>query len=412
VKRKQNDASYFENLVVKVDSLNKTEALLLKYEPNEIVKFHKEHNSLSFIGKVIATPLNVQKINYLAKEKICINISTNYCTQTGPGDSGTIYTGTHIATSDCWDKTQQFTISNNVCIDDGSNGNLSWADDGSGIGTQGGTGGSYGDGNFDISPINYPCGDSVHNCDVYARQLATRLGVDSSYLLGLPETTLNKLEEIATLKEDLSAVIDSPNFDALNDSWLKVLRELAKLVEYTKNVRKDLYDALTLELDYNLKHTLNKVAKQLYPFRNTIDEGEKQQEFKYNGKNGVAILLFEFANGAGIDKRPFPFDYDITQQMLAGNVPNDIKNDFLKKLNDENLTFDQFLQRTTPLPGGYSFSPDHTGVIDSFNKHVNANWVQFFIGGASAKYYPSTDPGFIIVELTNGTQVENRYFYM
>jgi hypothetical protein len=136
VKRKQNDASYFENLVVKVDSLNKTEALLLKYEPNEIVKFHKEHNSLSFIGKVIATPLNVQKINYLAKEKICINISTNYCTQTGPGESGTIYTGTHIATSDCWDKTQQFTISNNVCIDDGSNGNLSWADDGSGIGTQ------------------------------------------------------------------------------------------------------------------------------------------------------------------------------------------------------------------------------------------------------------------------------------
>lgn len=402
VKRKQKDVSYFENLVVKVDSLNKTEALLLKYEPSEAVKFHKEHNSLSFIGKVIATPLSVKKINFLAREKICINISTTYCTQTGPGKSGTTYTGTHIANSDCWDKTQQFTISNNACFDDGSNGNLSWPVDGSGDGNKEGPGGGFGDGSFDISPINYPCGDPIHGCDVYARQLAPRLGVDSSLLLGLSQINLEKIEEIATAKEDLSAVIDSPNFDPLNDTWLKLLREFAKLVEFSKNISNDLYEEFTFTLDLNLKNTLNRVARQLDGSGYPASEIQREQEFMYDGKAGVAILLYEFANGLGKDKRSFSSDFDITKQMIAGNVQNDIKADFFKQLGSK--TFSQFISNmNNELDGGYAFSPGHTGVVDSFNKHVNANWVQFFVGGTRAKYYPSSDPGWIIVELTNET---------
>ncbi|WP_435253918.1 hypothetical protein [Tenacibaculum sp. A30] len=124
-------------------------------------------------------------------------------------------------------------------------------------------------------------------------------------------------------------------------------------------------------------------------------------------KKGVGYLLYEFANGEGKDERQFPFDYDMTQQMLAGNVPNDIKVDFFERLDKEGITYDQFLNRITPLSGGYSFSPDHAGIIDSINKHIDvvasANWVQFFIGGASVKYSPSSDPDWIIVELSNGT---------
>ncbi|MDG2194103.1 MAG: hypothetical protein P8K77_04495 [Polaribacter sp.] len=193
-------------------------------------------------------------------------------------------------------------------------------------------------------------------------------------------------------------------FDALNNPWLKVLREYAKRLEQIKNgISKNLYDALTKQLDHNLSVALTKTAFKLNSNADDTKEGNKEYWFKNDGKKGVGYLLYEFANGIGKDKRSFPFDYDMTQQMLAGNVPNDIKADFLKKLKDEGLSFNQFLLRTDPLLGGYSFSPDHTGVIDSFSKHVNANWVQFFIGGASAKYYPSTDPGWIIVELSNGT---------
>jgi len=215
--------------------------------------------------------------------------------------------------------------------------------------------------------------------------------------------TIKTIEVFRDL-ESFKTLVASPTFDALDNPWLKVLREYAKRLEQLKNVvSKNLYDALTKQLGHSLSVTLTKTAFKLYDRADDTKEGNKEYWFKNDGKKGIAYLLYEFANGTGKDQRDFPFDYDMTQQMLAGNVPNDIKADFLKKMEDEGLSFNQFLLRTDPLPGGYSFSPDHTGVIDSFSKHINANWVQFFIGGASAKYFPSTDPGWIIVELSNGT---------
>ena len=74
---------------------------MLKYEPSEIVKFHKEHNSLSFKGKVTAIPLNVNKINFLAKERVCREVTTTWCTRRGIGHSGEEYDEIHVANSDC-----------------------------------------------------------------------------------------------------------------------------------------------------------------------------------------------------------------------------------------------------------------------------------------------------------------------
>ena len=271
------------------------------------------------------------------------------------------------------------------------------------LSSEGGSGGSSGNGGSSTSPI-IPCLDIIHGCDKGTAELADRLGVDDSLLSDLPELALNKLEELATLNENLSFVIDSPSFDGLNDSWFKTLREFAKKLEQAKNIiSKNLYNALTFQLDSNLKNALNRVAKQLSVRANIIDEVKKEQEFMYSGKDGVAILLYEFANGTGKDKRDFPYNYDMTKQMIAGNVQNDIKADFLKVINNKGITFDQFIANGALEGGSYRFSPDHTGIVDSFNKHVNANWVQFFIGGASTKYSPSADPGFIIVELTNNT---------
>lgn len=203
---------------------------------------------------------------------------------------------------------------------------------------------------------------------------------------------------------DFDKLIKSPDFDPLNNPWLKALREYAKRLEQLKDkISESLWDGLNQYLDDQLVKALNKTAFELYEKADTTKESNKQYEFETNGKNAVAILLYEFANGEGPDEREFPFNFNITQQMLAGNVANDIKSDFNNELLEENLTLEQFVANGEPLTSSYTFSPDHTGVTDSFNKHINANWVQFFVGGTSTTYYPSDEQGWIIVKMRNPT---------
>ncbi len=368
--------------------------------------YYEKNNQKYLRAKVSKTPykenledvLNILSTNLLAKE------SCQYETIITPRDCSKHGTFSYnpscinAQTGNYYDVSVEL-----VCVDDGAEGGGDYIDFGEPDDPSSGGSGGSSNGGGATSPI-IPCEDEIHGCDKIAKQIADRLSVDSSLLNNLPESTLNKLDEIATLKENLSVVIDSPSFAPLNDSWFKMLREFAKRLEQVKDIiSKDLYDALTVQLDHNLRNALNRVAKQLSVRANITDEIKKEQEFMYSGKDGVAILLYEFANGTGKDERTFSFDSDMTKQMLAGNVINDIKADFNEKIAKKGLTFDQFVANGIKEDGNYSFSPDHTWVVDSFNKHVNANWVQFFIGGANTKYYPSSDTGFIIVELTNST---------
>tara|TARA_B110000902_G_scaffold50106_1_gene57409 strand:+ start:101 stop:1795 length:1695 start_codon:yes stop_codon:yes gene_type:complete len=220
------------------------------------------------------------------------------------------------------------------------------------------------------------------------------------------ETKKLAFEGIGILKglDSFKTQIKSPFFNALEDSWLDALRKYAGRLEALKNKIPDiLWDNINLYLNRQLITALTKTAFKFNIDAGTTKESNKQHEFENDGKRSIGILLYEFANGTGKDERSFPFEYDMTQQMLAGNVPSDIKANFYDVLNKENLTFDQFVSNVNEIDGSYSFSPDHTSVVDSFEKHKNANWVQFFIGGASIKYYPSNEAGYIIVELTNGT---------
>ena len=204
--------------------------------------------------------------------------------------------------------------------------------------------------------------------------------------------------------EEFDTFLRQEQFDPLNSPWLERAREIAdKIFERLENAPEAIKERLVEAIDNSFVFALNKTALQLNPNANTNSESTKQNQFENNGRNGVGILLYEFANGLGEDIREFPFDFDMTQQMLAGNVPRDIKNDFFTRLSREGLTFEQFVSNDRTIPGGYSFSPDHTTIEDSFNKHKNANWVQFFIGGASAKYSPNNQEGWITVELSNGT---------
>ncbi|WOC51760.1 hypothetical protein BPO_1113 [Bergeyella porcorum] len=144
-----------------------------------------------------------------------------------------------------------------------------------------------------------------------------------------------------------------------------------------------------------------KLAKKIYPNVDTIDEAQKIQQFKTNGSNGAAILLYEFANGKGADIRNFHYDFDITQQFLANNRIAEIKNEFFVQLSKKGLTYNQFIDNNVMVRGGYSFSPDHTTIIDSAEKHVKANFVQFVVGGANIEFYPDNDYGWINVIIWN-----------
>jgi len=213
-----------------------------------------------------------------------------------------------------------------------------------------------------------------------------------------------QITEIQMGIDDFNTNIKAPSFDPFNTPWLKKLREYAERIEKLKDIIPSyLKEKLDIALDNSFIFALNITALNINPNAYLTSDSYKESQFKYNGKNAVGILLYEFANGLGKDKRDFYFSDDITQQMIAGNVLNDIKNDFLDRLVKNGLTYMNFVNQGNMMQGGYSFSPDHTTVSDSFNKHVNANWVQFFIGGANIEYRPSTEIGWIEVILWNPT---------
>lgn len=258
---------------------------------------------------------------------------------------------------------------------------------------------------FSIWGINF----FLQNPDITGTQFQNWFieGYSTQYQNELTTLNLTQLNELISLKrevDDFELYVQLPTFDPLNTPWIKKARELAqKLEDWAKDKSPVIKEYTRKAIDKSFIYSLNKTAISLYPDAGNLTEVQKQENFKINGKNGVAILLYEFANGLGSDSRNFPFDYDMTQQFLQGNITGDIRNDFLDKLAKNGLTYNQFVTNGNMIRGGYSFSPDHTTVTDSFNKHIKANWVQFFIGGANAEYYPTNENGWIKVIIWNQT---------
>lgn len=88
---------------------------------------------------------------------------------------------------------------------------------------------------------------------------------------------------------------------------------------------------------------------------------------------------------------------------FEGDRIDQIKSDFEFQLNERRLTFNQFVANGTVIIGGNAFSPDHTNVVHSIQQHVNANWVQFFVGGTRIEYRPSSLAGHIDLKIINPT---------
>lgn len=93
----------------------------------------------------------------------------------------------------------------------------------------------------------------------------------------------------------------------------------------------------------------------------------------------------------------------MTQDFISGERETNIKNNFLNKLTELNLTYDQFISNGKAILSGYAFSPDHTSVKESINEHKNANLLQFFIGGSINYYVLAEHYGWIKVIVENNT---------
>ena len=231
--------------------------------------------------------------------------------------------------------------------------------------------------------------------------------IDIDLINELKNLDTNKFSEYIQINKDIDnfeLYLQDPSFNPLDSPWLKKAREYAqKLEDWSRYLGPKAKAKAREIIDQSFVSALNATAKELFNDVDKLNESQKQYYFQTDGKKGVAILLFEFANGLGLDRRDFPYDYNMTQQFLQGKVTGDIRSDFLDKLSKNGLTYSQFVANGNMIKGGYSFSPDHTTVEDSFNKHIKANWVQFFIGGANAEYYPTNENGWIKVIIWNPT---------
>ncbi|WP_299110205.1 hypothetical protein, partial [uncultured Tenacibaculum sp.] len=217
------------------------------------------------------------------------------------------------------------------------------------------------------------------------------------------KTIAHEAIDISLKLDNFDVKINKEDFNPLDDSWITTLRDLARKIESIRTrIPSVLWGIINVDLDLKLKNALTLTANSLTPGVASFTESQKQSTFDIDGKKGVGILLYEFANGEGPAKREFSNGM-FWSDFFAGDRINQIKQDFEDKLGKRGLTFNQFVLNNTMIRGGNAFSPDHAGVINSISQHINANLVQFFVGGTRIEYRPSSLTGYIDVIIINPT---------
>ncbi len=134
IKREINNPDFFENLVIRMDSLNQVDAYLVKYTPTAPLTPSEEHASFHFKGMV-----NITQIEYniapSAKELNCVVANVLMCNQAwtegGPVEP-------HVATSKCQSAEHLYTVPSIDCSMTGYGGA------GAGSGYGGSNGGTIG----------------------------------------------------------------------------------------------------------------------------------------------------------------------------------------------------------------------------------------------------------------------------
>jgi RHS repeat-associated protein len=136
-----------------------------------------------------------------------------------------------------------------------------------------------------------------------------------------------------------------------------------------------------------------------------LSENEKNYYFKNDSAITVAILLWEFASGAGRETREFTYGtHPFANAVMTNRYIAEVVARFIASGKKAGLSLHDLVESGQELEFGMPFSPDHTNFFDSLEKHVDAitgNLSQLFIGGANAKV--SIRDGNINIMISNGT---------
>ncbi|TGD56762.1 hypothetical protein [Flavobacterium humi] len=228
IERDNQSESYFENLVIKVNSQNSISASILKYTPTKITAY-PQHNSFTFEGTRSLTSIEVNSHSFESKPENnyvtqgCLEITTIMCNWGGTE---------HPAGHNC---TQTYPVTMSFCWDDpesdSGGGDYSGGDtSGNGSGGDYSGGGGAGDtsgGNGTNDPIE---GDTSEiNDPMMTSPISPNLGSPQAILTSQTNAYIN------TLPNNLTSLVQVNNFifpailnlvtqDGLNTQTKEIIR--------------------------------------------------------------------------------------------------------------------------------------------------------------------------------------------
>ncbi|CAN5271199.1 hypothetical protein BH09BAC3_BH09BAC3_35180 [soil metagenome] len=176
---------------------------------------------------------------------------------------------------------------------------------------------------------------------------------------------------------------------------------LDKFKKAAQELKKETYKQIEQKTNAAASAALIKTAQTIYPGVEKANETIKQAQFKSNPENSVAILLYEFATGTGKDNRTFNYGEkgSFANSFVQGRVLTEVQSDFAGKMSE--MTASEFAKDGTIF--GLEFSPDHAGLQESVEKHMDSNLPQFFVGGANVSVSATGDANWVNVSITNPT---------
>ena len=185
--------------------------------------------------------------------------------------------------------------------------------------------------------------------------------------------------------------LDGGEFKTTVDQFKKAAQEL----------KKETYKQIEQKANAAASTALIKTAKTIYPDVDKANEATKQTQFKSNPDNSVAILLYEFATGTGKDNRTFNYGgkESFANSFIEGRVLSEVSSDFANAIKSK--TYSEFQKEGAKF--GLEFSPDHVGLQESVEKHMDSNLSQFFVGGANVSVSATKDANWVNVSITNST---------
>jgi hypothetical protein len=362
IHREEKDDSFYENLLVEIDSVNNVNAYILKYIKKSELIIHEEHGSFSQDVDMEVTRIEYNdtqaKLSYSCKMVNAMMCSFDY---------------EHVAQNTCFKTTDNLFY--------GSYEQCSWSDDGAGGGGGGGgapnttgntTNGPNPHGGEDGSSITVPI-PCVENCEECSLDDLDNI----AFSIGLSTSTVDCLKE----KEDCQIAGDLSSFlKANNNADGKAFAKLAAEAK-CEDAEIDWEDRIINKLTGKEKCVYDKI-KELDLFKSTIKKFQSNDNYNLTIEMGdcdntdtgctdgddiengnITIIMEEGVNG-----RPLDFAADLLHEGIHAEIFKFV-NENIKGIdtNDrKNLMYYYWLEKKEGDPRYFEANYQHQHMADKY----------------------------------------------